>query len=46
MKQRLTLTKKQKAFIEATEDEVLFGGATGGGKSFGQIADALIFAIR
>lgn len=46
MKQRLTLTKKQKAFIEATEDEVLFGGAAGGGKSFGQIADALIFAIR
>lgn len=46
MKMRLALTKKQKAFIDAREDEVLFGGAAGGGKSFGQVADALIFALR
>ena len=46
MKQKLTLTPKQKAFIDADCDEVLFGGAAGGGKSFGQIADALIFALR
>ena len=41
----LTLTKKQKQFIDAREDEVLFGGAAGGGKSYGQMADALIFAL-
>ena len=46
MKMRLALPKKQKAFIDAREDEVLFGGAAGGGKSFGQVADALIFALR
>ena len=34
------------AFIKATETEVLFGGAAGGGKSFGQMADALIFALK
>ncbi|MBQ7357000.1 MAG: terminase family protein [Clostridia bacterium] len=45
-KYNITLTKKQKAFIDATEDEVLFGGAAGGGKSFGQMADALLFALR
>ena len=42
----LTVTKKQKAFIDATESEVLFGGAAGGGKSYGQVVDALLFALR
>ncbi len=42
----LTLTKKQKQFIDADESEVLFGGAAGGGKSYGQIADALLLALR
>ncbi|MBR2650220.1 MAG: phage terminase large subunit [Clostridia bacterium] len=42
----LTLTKKQKRFMDACESEVLFGGAAGGGKSYGQIADALVFALR
>lgn len=46
MELHLTLTKKQEAFIHATADEVLFGGAAGGGKSYGQIADALIYALR
>ena len=32
--------------MDATESEVLFGGAAGGGKSFGQMADALIFALK
>ena len=45
-KLHLTLTKKQKAFVDATADEVLFGGAAGGGKSWGQMADALLFALR
>ena len=45
-KLRISLTKKQKAFIDAKEDEVLFGGAAGGGKSFGQMADAMLFALR
>lgn len=42
----LTVTKKQKAFIDATESEVLFGGAAGGGKSYGQTVDALLFALK
>ncbi len=42
----LSVTPKQKAFIDAPESEVLFGGAAGGGKSFGQIADALLFAVK
>lgn len=46
MKMKLRLTKKQKAFIDAKESEVLFGGAAGGGKSFGQVADALLFALK
>lgn len=31
----LTVTKKQKAFIDSTESEVLFGGAAGGGRRKG-----------
>ena len=45
MKLELTLTKKQKAFVDATATEVLFGGAAGGGKSYGQIVDALLYAL-
>ena len=46
MKMKLRLTKKQKAFIDTRESEVLFGGAAGGGKSYGQVADALLFALK
>ncbi len=46
MREELTVTKKQKAFIDATESEVLFGGAAGGGKSYGQMVDALLFAMK
>ena len=46
MKMKLRLTKKQKAFIDTKESEVLFGGAAGGGKSYGQVADALLFALK
>ena len=42
----LSVTKKQKAFIDSTESEVLFGGAAGGGKSYGQMVDALLFALK
>lgn len=43
---KLSVTKKQKSFIDATESEVLFGGAAGGGKSYGQTVDALLFALK
>ena len=46
MTKNLTVTKKQKAFIDAVESEVLFGGAAGGGKSYGQMVDALLFALK
>ncbi len=46
MKLNLSVTRKQKAFIDAKESEVLFGGAAGGGKSYGQMVDALLFALR
>ena len=46
MKLNLTVTQKQKRFIDAAENEVLFGGAAGGGKSYGQMVDALLFALK
>ena len=46
MKIDLKVTKKQKAFIDASETEVLFGGAAGGGKSYGQLVDTLLYALR
>ena len=46
MRLSLRVTKKQKMFIDASESEVLFGGAAGGGKSYGQTVDALLFALR
>ncbi|HPR40218.1 MAG TPA: phage terminase large subunit, partial [Oscillospiraceae bacterium] len=42
----LPLTEKQMRFLKAEADEVLFGGAAGGGKSWGQLADALVYALR
>ncbi len=42
----ISVTPKQKRFIDATGDEVLFGGAAGGGKSYGQLVDALIYRIK
>ena len=46
MKINISVTKKQKIFLDATEGEVLFGGAAGGGKSYGQVVDALLYALR
>ncbi len=45
-KLNLEITKTQFEFISAEADEVLFGGAAGGGKSYGQLVDALLFALK
>ena len=42
----IEITEKQEEFIEANAFEVLFGGAAGGGKSYGQLIDALIYALK
>lgn len=46
MKAEFRVTKKQKMFIDASADEVLFGGAAGGGKSYGQLMDAFLYALK
>lgn len=42
----IKVTKKQKAFIDSIAFETLFGGAAGGGKSRGQLIDALLYALK
>lgn len=42
----LSITRRQQAFIAADATEVLFGGAAGGGKSYGQLIDALLYALK
>lgn len=42
----VSITTKQEAFINSQADETLFGGAAGGGKSYGQLIDALIYALK
>ena len=42
----LSITRKQGDFINTVADEVLFGGAAGGGKSYGQLVDALLYALK
>lgn len=46
MRVEFAVTPRQRAFLEADEDEVLFGGAAGGGKSYGQMIDAFCYAMR
>lgn len=40
------ITPLQYQFMNAKEDEVLFGGAAGGGKSYGQLVDAMRYALQ
>lgn len=42
----LSITKRQYAFIRATAFEVLYGGAAGGGKSYGQLIDSMLYALK
>ena len=42
----IDITEKQDAFINSEADETLFGGAAGGGKSYGQLVDALLYALK
>ena len=48
MRTEITLFPKQKEFLDSTgkADEVLYGGAAGGGKSYGQLCDALVYAMK
>lgn len=40
------ISEKQQAFINATAQEVLYGGAAGGGKSHVQVMDAMLYALK
>lgn len=43
---QIKLSAPQEAFCRAYPDEVLYGGAAGGGKSAAQVIDALLYAIE
>lgn len=42
----IEITEKQEQFIYSQAFETLFGGAAGGGKSYGQLVDALLYALQ
>lgn len=42
----IDITEKQDLFINSIAFETLFGGAAGGGKSYGQLVDALLYALK
>lgn len=43
---KISITKKQERFLKSDAFETLFGGAAGGGKSYGQLIDALLYALK
>ena len=43
---KISITRKQEQFINSNAFETLFGGAAGGGKSYGQLVDALLYALK
>ena len=43
---KISITRKQEQFITSNAFETLFGGAAGGGKSYGQLVDALLYALK
>lgn len=43
---KISITKKQERFLKSDAFETLFGGAAGGGKSYGQLVDALLYALK
>ena len=43
---QINMTKRQKQFCDASAFEVLYGGAAGGGKSYAQLLDAFIYAMK
>lgn len=42
----INITRRQHRFIKSQAFETLYGGAAGGGKSYGQLIDAELFAFR
>jgi len=42
----IDITEKQNLFINSEAFETLFGGAAGGGKSYGQLVDSLLYALE
>lgn len=46
MELNLEMHPKQKLFVESTVFETLYGGAAGGGKSYIQVLDALLYAVK
>lgn len=42
----ISITTKQEKFINSEAFETLFGGAAGGGKSYGQLVDAFLYALK
>lgn len=42
----IAITTKQEQFINSEAFETLFGGAAGGGKSYGQLVDSFLYALK
>ena len=42
----IDITEKQELFIISIAFETVFGGAAGGGKSYGQLVDGLLYALK